>query len=219
MRVRRQVKYNVRTRFSLCLLGAAGSAFCSGVLGPVAWTAACGPQSARVWNGCADLAVTRHVCQAAVTGGAQDIHFRDQGLQTGARNLVFVAFVAGLLAASWYVTGMWWRLPMLFALPSMVYRLWSSRMDTQRLAELSASVDSKYVASTEEQRKQLHTFMCGGCGYTLFPARGREGAFFPDRFKCPICGAAKRDFFEMNDGIALGATSAAVEHDAVGGGS
>ena len=54
-------------------------------------------------------------------------------------------------------------------------------------------------------------FMCSSCGYTLFPARqrfgqrledlrvavavaffrGREGAFFNDKFKCPMCGASK----------------------------
>lgn len=34
-------------------------------------------------------------------------------------------------------------------------------------------------------------WMCSSCGYTLFPARGRESAFFADGFKCPMCGAAK----------------------------
>lgn len=81
----------------------------------------------------------------------------------------------------------------------MLYRLWTTRGDTTKLAEASASVDMKYVATSEEAQKELHAFMCGGCGYTLFPARGREAAFFADSFKCPMCGAPKREFFDMSD--------------------
>ena len=33
----------------------------------------------------------------------------------------------------------------------------------------------------------------------MFPARGREGKFFPDSFKCPNCAAPKEAFFDMND--------------------
>eukprot|EP00913_Durusdinium_trenchii_P032131 g30089.t1 len=73
----------------------------------------------------------------------------------------------------------------------MIYRLWTTRGSTEKLAQVSASVDSKYIASTEEAQKELHMFMCSGCGYTLFPARGREGAFFNEKFKCPMCGASK----------------------------
>lgn len=41
-------------------------------------------------------------------------------------------------------------------------------------------------------------FECGNCGYTLFPAKGREFKFFPDDFKCPECGAAKDQFIGRN---------------------
>lgn len=39
-------------------------------------------------------------------------------------------------------------------------------------------------------------FECTECGYTLFPAKGREFKFFPDDFKCPGCGAAKDKFVD-----------------------
>ena len=37
-------------------------------------------------------------------------------------------------------------------------------------------------------------YECTECGYTLFPAAGREFKFFPDTFKCPECGASKDKF-------------------------
>jgi len=37
-------------------------------------------------------------------------------------------------------------------------------------------------------------FECGECGYTLFPAKGREFKFFPDEYICPECGAPKSSF-------------------------
>lgn len=101
------------------------------------------------------------------------------------------------IAGSWWFTGKWWMVPLLAAVPSMLFRLWTTRGDTAKLAEVSASVDMKYVAASEQQQRELHSFMCGGCGYTLFPARGREAAFFTDDFKCPMCGAAKDHFVDM----------------------
>mmetsp|Transcript_68553 Transcript_68553/g.174051 ORF Transcript_68553/g.174051 Transcript_68553/m.174051 type:complete len:231 (+) Transcript_68553:122-814(+) len=115
------------------------------------------------------------------------------------RNILFIAGIGGTVAASWWFTGKWWKYPLCFAIPSMLYRLWSTGANSTKLAEVSASVDMKYVASTEAERKALHSFMCGGCGYTLFPARGREAAFFTANFKCPMCGAAKDEFFDMNE--------------------
>merc|ERR1712232_219571 len=81
-----------------------------------------------------------------------------------------------------------------------MYRLWVSRADTETLAQISASVDPKFVASTAAEKKELHSFMCSSCGYTLFPARGREAAFFSDDFKCPMCRAPKSEFLDMSDG-------------------
>jgi len=52
----------------------------------------------------------------------------------------------------------------------------------------------QYVTTDEEQEKELKAFSCGECGYTIFPARGREGKFFPDDFKCPTCGSPSSEF-------------------------
>jgi rubredoxin len=40
---------------------------------------------------------------------------------------------------------------------------------------------------------------CGNCGFTLFPAKGREWKFFPTDFRCPACGSEKDDFYDIND--------------------
>lgn len=66
----------------------------------------------------------------------------------------------------------------------------------------SAFIDEpnyKHIARTEEEETELHEFCCENCGYTMFPARGREGKFFPDDFKCPSCEAPKESFFDMTD--------------------
>eukprot|EP00435_Cladocopium_sp_Y103_P017247 s3132_g4.t1 len=125
--------------------------------------------------------------------------FKRQQLHDAARNVAFIAAIAATIAGSWIFTGKWWKVPLGLALPSMIYRLWTTRGSTEKLAQVSASVDTKYIASTEEAQKELHMFMCSGCGYTLFPARGREGAFFNEKFKCPMCGASKDEFVDMND--------------------
>eukprot|EP00442_Polarella_glacialis_P021358 CAMPEP_0115082758 /NCGR_PEP_ID=MMETSP0227-20121206/20105_1 /TAXON_ID=89957 /ORGANISM="Polarella glacialis, Strain CCMP 1383" /LENGTH=231 /DNA_ID=CAMNT_0002470935 /DNA_START=88 /DNA_END=783 /DNA_ORIENTATION=- len=125
------------------------------------------------------------------------------------RNVMFISVMGGIIGASYALTGKWWKLPMCFALPSMFYRLWTSGGNTEKLAQVSASVDSKYVASSEEEKKELHMFMCSGCGYTLFPARGRDGFFFPDSFKCPMCQATKDEFVDMNDDEDDGSRAAA----------
>lgn len=136
---------------------------------------------------------------SAVEEGSGKLTFQKRYLNDTVRNAAFIAMIGGAVAGSWWFTGKWWKLPLFFALPSMLYRLWVTRMDTEKLASMSASVDTKYVATTEKEQKELHTFMCSGCGYTLFPARGREAAFFTDNFKCPMCGAPKSDFFDMSD--------------------
>ena len=46
------------------------------------------------------------------------------------------------------------KVPLGLALPSMIYRLWTTRGSTEKLAQVSASVDSKYIASTEEALKK-----------------------------------------------------------------
>mmetsp|Transcript_137483 Transcript_137483/g.342976 ORF Transcript_137483/g.342976 Transcript_137483/m.342976 type:complete len:259 (+) Transcript_137483:71-847(+) len=165
------------------------------------------PQLSRQQSFGVDRHSHRHgAAAAAVTtsarGGSADgpgLNVQKKYFNDSTRNIVFIVAIGGTVAGSWIFTGKWWKLPLLFALPSMLYRLWTTRGDTTKLAEVSASVDMKYVASSEQEQKELHSFMCSGCGYTLFPARGREAAFFTDTFKCPMCGAPKEDFFDMNE--------------------
>lgn len=135
----------------------------------------------------------------AHSGKKEEIHIRKKYINDSVRNVLLIGGMGGIVAASWLLTGKWWKMPLTFALPSMLYRLWITRMDTTKLAEVSASVDMKYVASSEKEQKELHSYMCGECGYTLFPARGREAAFFTDSFVCPMCKAPKEAFFDMKD--------------------
>jgi len=57
----------------------------------------------------------------------------------------------------------------------------------------------KFTTNNEVESTELHEFQCEQCGFTIFPARGREGKFFPDDFKCLTCEAPKEAFFDMND--------------------
>ena len=75
----------------------------------------------------------------------------------------------------------------------------------------------KYVFSDEPNperieegsslENELHEFQCENCGFTLFPARGREGKFFPDNFKCMqvcvcvwcVCLSLSLSFFLYTD--------------------
>lgn len=55
------------------------------------------------------------------------------------------------------------------------------------------------IVTNEEEEAELHVFKCGGCGYEMYPARGREFKFFPDSFKCPLCATPKSEFWDLND--------------------
>lgn len=57
----------------------------------------------------------------------------------------------------------------------------------------------KTAITSEEEEAELHVFKCGGCGYEMYPARGREFKFFPDSFKCPLCATPKSEFWDLND--------------------
>lgn len=142
-------------------------------------------------------ATQMRVADDSPDGGAALVHNR-KFLNDSVRNVALLVAIASTVGASWWFTKKWWKLPLALALPSMFYRLWTTRGDTSKLAEVSASVDMKYVAASEEEQKELHSYMCGDCGYTLFPARGRESAFFTESFKCPMCGAARDKFFDEN---------------------
>ena len=57
----------------------------------------------------------------------------------------------------------------------------------------------KHIARNEAEETELHEFCCEKCGFTMFPARGREGKFFPTGFKCPTCKADQASFFDLTD--------------------
>jgi rubredoxin len=61
------------------------------------------------------------------------------------------------------------------------------------------------VEATEEEPEAAPSvpakaYECGGCGYTMFVAPGREFKFYGDDFKCPECGAEKSQFTEREVG-------------------
>ena len=60
-----------------------------------------------------------------------------------------------------------------------------------------------------------HEYECtqGNCGYTIFPAAGREDKFFGATFKCPQCGADKDG--NVKPGKAPGAPAQAGGWDAM----
>lgn len=53
--------------------------------------------------------------------------------------------------------------------------------------------------SGEPAKAAVHAYQCTDCGYTLFPAAGREFKFYGDDFVCPACGAPKDKFVDVND--------------------
>ena len=44
-----------------------------------------------------------------------------------------------------------------------------------------------------------NVYECGNCGFTLFVAQGRESKFYGTGFKCPECGAPKKDFIARDE--------------------
>eukprot|EP00178_Gracilaria_changii_P014432 TRINITY_DN40680_c0_g1_i1.p1 TRINITY_DN40680_c0_g1~~TRINITY_DN40680_c0_g1_i1.p1 ORF type:complete len:418 (-),score=72.53 TRINITY_DN40680_c0_g1_i1:570-1823(-) len=53
--------------------------------------------------------------------------------------------------------------------------------------------------SGEPAKATVHAYRCLDCGYTLFPAAGREFKFYGDDFVCPACGAPKDRFVDVNE--------------------
>lgn len=52
--------------------------------------------------------------------------------------------------------------------------------------------------SGQPAKAAVHAYQCSDCGYTLFPAAGREFKFYGDDFVCPACGAPKDKFADIN---------------------
>uniref|UniRef100_A0A7S2WQG7 Rubredoxin-like domain-containing protein n=1 Tax=Eucampia antarctica TaxID=49252 RepID=A0A7S2WQG7_9STRA len=57
-----------------------------------------------------------------------------------------------------------------------------------------ATDDDDKEDDDDENTPTGSVFECGGCGYTLFIAKGRDFKFFSDTFECPECGAKKDKF-------------------------
>lgn len=53
--------------------------------------------------------------------------------------------------------------------------------------------------SGEPAKVAVHAYQCGECGYTMFPAAGREFKFYGADFCCPTCGAPKDKFVDINE--------------------
>ncbi|CAN8074515.1 unnamed protein product [Agarophyton chilense] len=70
--------------------------------------------------------------------------------------------------------------------------------EAEEAAKLSVE-DLDYPARSGEPAKAtVHAYQCSDCGYTLFPAAGREFKFYGDDFVCPACGAPKDKFVDVN---------------------
>lgn len=52
--------------------------------------------------------------------------------------------------------------------------------------------------SGEPAKVAVHAYQCTICGYTMFPAAGREFKFYGADFVCPACGAPKDKFVDLN---------------------
>lgn len=90
---------------------------------------------------------------------------------------------------------------------SVVYsRLRKKELEAAEAAAAEAEQASKPVVSEldyparsgEPAKASVHAFQCSDCGYTLFPAAGREFKFYGDDFVCPACGAPKDKFVDLN---------------------
>jgi rubredoxin len=59
--------------------------------------------------------------------------------------------------------------------------------------------ESSEETSSKAGKPSGHRFECQRCGYTLFPAAGREWKFYGDNFTCPQCGAPKSEFRDASE--------------------
>lgn len=50
------------------------------------------------------------------------------------------------------------------------------------------------TADTDSSGAEGQGMECSNCGYTIYPAAGREWKFFGEDFVCPQCGAPKSKF-------------------------
>jgi len=80
---------------------------------------------------------------------------------------------------------------------------YKQKKEEERAAENSKLAENipeeKTILEEEQENSALHVFKCANCGYSLFPAKGREFKFFTDSFKCPACGSTKEAFYDTSD--------------------
>ncbi|EME28929.1 hypothetical protein Gasu2_26270 [Galdieria sulphuraria] len=82
------------------------------------------------------------------------------------------------------------------------------RRDYERAtSEKKASVEETSTSTFSEQSVSCskpsasvaHAYQCQNCGYTIFPAAGREFKFFGDSFVCPQCKSPKSQFVDISN--------------------
>jgi len=80
----------------------------------------------------------------------------------------------------------------------------------ERASELGSMPTRATATATEEEEDDdddapagdaapadgTHEYECTKCGYTMYPAAGREFKFYGADFKCPTCGTGKEDFVD-----------------------
>lgn len=69
-----------------------------------------------------------------------------------------------------------------------------------QLDENGKSPNSEADDEDEEvETATSNVYECGQCGFTLFIATGRENKFYGEGFRCPECGASKKEFKARDD--------------------
>ncbi|GJQ13781.1 hypothetical protein GpartN1_g5572.t1 [Galdieria partita] len=62
-----------------------------------------------------------------------------------------------------------------------------------------ASYSEQSVSSSKPSSNVAHAYQCQNCGYTIFPAAGREFKFFGESFVCPQCKSPKSQFIDISN--------------------
>ena len=108
-----------------------------------------------------------------------------------ARSIRYLYYVLGALLIAQLVRTFLGESP-------LVARYLPSRLVKYLKTSNIALVDPMKKLSDPTFLSEFHAFTCGSCGYTIFPARGREGKFFPENYTCPSCGADAGQFFDTH---------------------
>lgn len=80
------------------------------------------------------------------------------------------------------------------------YKKTSSKENVVTTDEKSSLASEEQSASySKPSSSAAHAYQCQNCGYTLFPAAGREFKFFGDSFVCPQCKSPKSQFIDISN--------------------